>query len=69
MKMAKVETRRQLLLTNEEMTTLRRVVDIFLEIDGEDEGGEIFCQADNYESEWNWLIIFINNLIAIGEVH
>ena len=67
--MAKVETKRQLILTSEELQTLRKAVELFIAIDKEDCGGEIFCQADNYETEWNWLIMFIDNLIAIGEVH
>ena len=65
--MAKVETKRQLFLTNEEIETLRKARIIFLEIDEEDCGGEIFCQADNYESEWNWLINFIENLVSNSE--
>lgn len=65
--MAKVETRRQLLLTNEEKETLRKARVIFLEIDEEDCGGEIFCQADNYDTEWDWLVTFINNLIDNSE--
>lgn len=65
--MAKVETRKQLFLTNEEIETLRKARIIFLEIDEEDCGGEIFCQADNYESEWNWLINFIENLVSNSE--
>ena len=67
--MAKVETRRQLLLTSEEKETLRKARIIFLEIDTEDVGGEIFCQADNYDTEWDWLINFIDNLISNSEVH
>ena len=67
--MAKVETRRQLLLTSEEMETLRKAKELFLDIDTEDIGGEIFCQADNYETEWDWLINFINNLMDNSEVH
>ena len=67
--MAKVETRRQLLLTSEEMEVLRKAKTLFLDIDTEDIGGEIFCQADNYETEWDWLINFINNLMDNGEVH
>ena len=66
--MAKVETRRQLCLTNEEMETLRKANILFLNIGKEDCGGEIFCQADNYETEWDWLISFINNLRDISEV-
>ena len=65
--MAKVETRKQLLLTSEEKETLRKARIIFLEIDEEDSGGEIFCQADNYDSEWDWLINFIDNLIINSE--
>ncbi len=38
--MAKVETRQQLLLTSEEVETLRKARIIFLEIDGQDSGGE-----------------------------
>lgn len=66
--MAKVETRRQLLLTSEEMETLRKARITFLEIDAEDCGGEIFCQADNYDTEWGWLAQFIENLISNSEV-
>ena len=65
--MAKVETRKQLLLTNEEKETLSKAKSIFLKIDEEDYGGEIFCQADNYETEWAWLINFIENLICDSE--
>ena len=67
--MAKVETRKQLLLTSEEIETLRKARKIFLEIDTEDIGGEIFCQADNYDTEWAWLVDFIDNLINNSEVH
>ena len=67
--MAKVETRRQLLLTSEEMEVLRKAKTLFLDIDTEDIGGEFFCQADNYETEWDWLINFINNLMDNSEVH
>lgn len=66
--MAKVETRRQLVLTSEEIETLRKARAIFLDIDTEDIGGEIFCQADNYETEWAWLINFIENLVNDSEV-
>ena len=65
--MARVETRKQLFLTNEEIETLRKARIIFLEIDEEDYGGEIFCQADNYDTEWSWLINFIENLINNSE--
>jgi hypothetical protein len=65
--MAKVETRKQLLLTNEEKETLSKAKSIFLKIDEEDYCGEIFCQADNYETEWAWLINFIENLICDSE--
>ena len=65
--MAKVETRRQLLLTSEEVETLRKARIIFLEIDEQDSNGEIFCQADDYETEWDWLISFIENLINNSE--
>ena len=61
--MAKVETRKQLLLTNEEKETLRKARAVFLDIDVEDIGGEIFCQADNYDTEWDWLVTFIENLV------
>ena len=65
--MAKVETRRQLLLTNEELETLKKARAIFLDIYAEDISGEIFCQADNYDSEWDWLINFIDNLVIHSE--
>ena len=67
--MAKVETRKQLLLTSEEIETLRKARKIFIDIDTEDIGGEIFCQADNYDTEWAWLVDFIDNLINNSEVH
>ena len=66
--MAGVETRRQLLLTSEEMKVLRKAKILFLDISTEDIDGEIFYQADNYDTEWNWLINFIDNLRNISEV-
>jgi hypothetical protein len=66
--MAKVETRKQLLLTNEEKETLSKAKIIFLEINAEDIGGEIFCRADNYNTEWDWLAQFIENLIFNSEI-
>lgn len=66
--MAKVETRKQLLLTNEEIEILKKARVIFQELDEEDSGGEIFCQADNYETEWYWLVKFIENLVCNSEV-
>ena len=66
--MAKVETRKQLLLTSEEVETLRKARIIFLEIEDKDIGGELFCQADNYETEWCWLTEFIDILIHNAEV-
>ena len=65
--MAKVETRRQLLLTSEEVETLKKARVIFREINEQDSGGEIFCQADNYETEWDWLVNFIENLVFNSE--
>ncbi len=65
--MAKVEIKKQLLLTPEEMETLRKAKLLFLDIDGQDGCGDIFCQADNYETEWDWLINFIDNLIDNSE--
>ena len=44
------------------METLRKARAIFLDINTEDIGGEIFCCADNYETEWDWLINFIENI-------
>ena len=66
--MAKVETRKQLLLTSEEVETLRKARIIFLEIEDKDIGGELFCRADNYETEWCWLTEFIDILIQNSEV-
>ena len=65
--MAKVETRRQLLLTSEEKETLRKAKGIFLEINAEDIGNEIFYWADNGNTEWDWLAQFIENLISDSE--
>ena len=66
--MAKVETIKQLHLNATEMDILLKAKQVLLDIEEEDTGGEIFCQADNYESEWCWLIQFINNLIHNSEV-
>jgi hypothetical protein len=66
--MAKVETRKQLLLTSEEVETLRKARLVFIDIDEKDYGGEIFCQADNFDTEWGWLVNFIDNLISNSEV-
>lgn len=65
--MAKVETRKQLLLTSEEKEILRNARIIFLNIEEKDCGGEIFLQADNYATEWEWLANFIENLISNSE--
>jgi hypothetical protein len=66
--MAKVEIKKQLFLTPEEAETLRKARLIFIDIDNQDCGGEIFCQADNYDTEWTWLVDFIENLILNSEV-
>ena len=65
--MAKVETRKQLLLSSEEIEVLRKAKTLFLDISTEDISGEIFCCADNYDTEWDWLINFIENLIFNSE--
>lgn len=66
--MAKVETRPQLQLTVEEIGALRKAREILLEIEEEDTNGEVFCQADNYESEWCWITAFLDNLVNVAEV-
>ena len=65
--MAKVETIKKLHLNQTEINTLLKAKQVFLDIEEEDKDGEIFCQADNYENEWCWLIDFINNLILNSE--
>lgn len=67
--MARVETIKQLHLNTTEMDILLKAKQVFLDIGEEDIGGEIFCQADNCESEWCWLTQFINNLIYNSEVN
>lgn len=66
--MARVETVKQLHLTTTERDILVKAKQVLLDIEEEDVGGEIFCQADNYESEWCWLTQFIDNLIHNSEV-
>ena len=65
--MAKVETIKQLHLSTTEIDILLKAKQVLLDIEEEDEDGEIFCQADNYENEWCWLTQFINNLIQISK--
>ena len=66
--MAKVETIKKLHLNQTEWDTLVKARQVLLNIEEEDTNGEIFCQADNYESEWCWLTQFIDNLIHNSEV-
>lgn len=66
--MAKVETRLQLHLTVEEINALNKARDVLLEIEEEDTNGEVFCQADNYETEWCWITAFLDNLVKFSEV-
>lgn len=66
--MARVETVKKLHLNPTEKDILEKARQVLLDIEEEDSGGEIFCQADNYESEWCWLTQFIDNLICNSEV-
>ena len=66
--MAKIENQPKVILTQEEREILRKAQSIFNELDTEDKNGDIFNQCDNYESEWCWVDILIENLVSISEV-
>lgn len=66
--MAKIENQPKVVLTQAEREILRKAQSIFNELDAEDKNAEIFCQCDNYNSEWCWLDDFIERLVTISEV-
>lgn len=66
--MARIENKPKVFLTQEEIEILRKARNIFNELDTEDKNADIFCQCDNYGSEWCWVDTFIENLISISEV-
>lgn len=66
--MARIENHPKVILTQEEKKILRKTQDIFNELSAEDKNGVFFNQCDNYENEWSWIDIFIENLIDISEV-
>ena len=66
--MARIENKPKVFLTQEEIEILRKTRDIVNELDAEDKNADIFCQCDNYDSEWCWVDSFIENLISISEV-
>lgn len=66
--MARIENQPKLILTQQEREILRKAQSIFNELDAEDKNAEIYCQCDNYDSEWCWLDVFIERLVTISEV-
>ena len=66
--MAKIENQPKVVLTQEEREILRKAQKIMDELWGDDDNGQIFCQIDNYDSEWGWIITTLENLINISEV-
>lgn len=66
--MAKIVNQPKVVLTQEEVSILRKAQDIFSTLDDEDENGNIFSKCDNCNNEWYWIDFFIENLINISEV-
>jgi hypothetical protein len=66
--MARIENQPKVILTQEERETLRKAQDILSNLGVCDDNGEIFCQIDNYESEWYWIDTALERLVNISEV-
>lgn len=66
--MARIENQPKVILTQEEKETLMKAQDILSNLGVCDDNGQIFCQIDNYESEWYWIDTALERLINISEV-
>lgn len=66
--MARIENQPKVILTQEEKETLIKAQDILSNLGVCDDNGQIFCQIDNYESEWYWIDTALERLINISEV-
>ena len=66
--MARIENHPKVILTQEEIETLRKARYIIITLENEDNGNYIFDSCDNCDSEWYWVDTFIENLMNISEV-
>ena len=66
--MARVENKPKVILTKEEIETLKKTRKILSELDMGDRSNDIYENCDNYDGEWKWIEIFLEKLIDISEV-
>ena len=69
--MARIENKPKVFLTQEEVEILRKAQKIINELwdtDTNNGNSEIFCQIDNFETDWSWIDTALENLIDISEV-
>ena len=66
--MARIENKPKVILTQEEIETLRKTQNIICELWNDDKNGKIFDQIDNYESEWGWINTALEKIVEISEV-
>lgn len=66
--MARIENKPKVILTQEEIETLRNTQSILCELWDEDTSGKIFDLIDNYESEWGWMVTALQKLVEMSEV-
>ena len=66
--MARIENQPKVILTQEERETLRKTQQIINELWDTDNNAQIFCEIDNYESEWCWIDTALERLVDISEV-
>lgn len=66
--MARIEQQPKVILTQEEREILRQAQRIIIELGANDDGGYIYDNCDNNESEWYWIDEFIEILVNTSEV-
>ena len=66
--MARIENQPKVILTIEEIETLRKAKNIIVELGTSDSNADVYCACYNDESEWFWIEEFIEKLINKSEV-
>lgn len=66
--MARIENQPKVILTQEEREILRKAQKIVNELWDTDNNGQVFCQIDNYDTEWGWIDTALERLVNISEV-
>lgn len=66
--MAKIENQPKVILTKEEVDTLKKAQKILSQIGAEDYHGDIFKKCDNFDSEWFFIESVLCELVDIAEV-